>query len=334
MQSINVSDGSQVAEARRVATAAARAHGFDDHDAGRVSLVTTELATNLIKHANAGVVMIDSYAAESGTGIECIALDLGGGIADVAAAMRDGHSTAGSSGTGLGAAWRNSHSFDIYSQRDHGTAILCRFERGSPTLNDRGRFPTFGAISVPMIGEQFCGDSWFRRVLPQGQLLIVADGLGHGPMAAEASLGAINSVRDLAADLPSELLHRMHIAIKATRGAAVAIARLDEASNSITFAGIGNVAAAAVSPDGTMQRMVSSNGTIGRVARTIRNFYYDLPREGLVIMASDGIGTNWTLDRYPGLMQRHPSLIAAVLYRDFNRGRDDATVLVVRGSTQ
>ena len=50
----------------------------------------------------------------------------------------------------------------------------------------------------------------------------------------------------------------------------------------------------------------------------------------LVILASDGLSTSWTLDDYPGLSQRHPSLIAGVLYRDFSRGRDDVTVLVGR----
>ncbi len=47
-------------------------------------------------------------------------------------------------------------------------------------------------------------------------------------------------------------------------------------------------------------------------------------------MHSDGLGTHWDLDGYPGpAAQRHPALIAGVLYRDFARGRDDATVIVV-----
>jgi hypothetical protein len=47
-------------------------------------------------------------------------------------------------------------------------------------------------------------------------------------------------------------------------------------------------------------------------------------------MHSDGLATQWNLGAYAGLQTRHPSLIAAVLYRDFVRGRDDVTVVVAR----
>jgi hypothetical protein len=51
-------------------------------------------------------------------------------------------------------------------------------------------------------------------------------------------------------------------------------------------------------------------------------------------MHSDGIATQWDLGRYPGLLARDPSLIAGVLYRDFLRGRDDATVVVLKDRRQ
>jgi hypothetical protein len=76
--------------------------------------------------------------------------------------------------------------------------------------------------------------------------------------------------------------------------------------------------------------MVSHNGTIGHTARRIRDFEYPVTTPFLVILASDGLSTSWNLDQYPGLRARHPALIAALLYRDFCRHRDDVTVLVVR----
>jgi hypothetical protein len=76
--------------------------------------------------------------------------------------------------------------------------------------------------------------------------------------------------------------------------------------------------------------MVSYNGTVGHEVRKIQEFTYQWPQQGLLVMHSDGLKTQWRLDRYPGLMHKHPSLIAGVLYRDFNRGRDDVTVLVAR----
>ena len=76
--------------------------------------------------------------------------------------------------------------------------------------------------------------------------------------------------------------------------------------------------------------MVSNNGTVGHVARIIRDFTYPVAAGALLVLSSDGIGTSWRLDAYPGLSQHHPTLIAGVLLRDFSRGRDDATVLVAR----
>jgi hypothetical protein len=47
-------------------------------------------------------------------------------------------------------------------------------------------------------------------------------------------------------------------------------------------------------------------------------------------MHSDGLTSRWKLADYLGLSHRVPALIAAILYRDFKRGRDDTTVLVAR----
>ena len=82
---------------------------------------------------------------------------------------------------------------------------------------------------------------------------------------------------------------------------------------------------------GETRRTVSLAGTAGQVARSIRSFNYPFPQGSLFVLCSDGIGTTWSLDRYPGLIGAHPSLIAGVVYRDFSRGRDDAAVLVARG---
>ena len=48
------------------------------------------------------------------------------------------------------------------------------------------------------------------------------------------------------------------------------------------------------------------------------------------VMHSDGISSQWQLDPYPGLRAKHPTLVAGVLFRDFARQRDDATVVVLK----
>jgi len=50
----------------------------------------------------------------------------------------------------------------------------------------------------------------------------------------------------------------------------------------------------------------------------------------MLILNTDGLTTHWDVDPYPGLLMRHPSVIASVLHRDFSRDRDDATVVVAR----
>ncbi|MFS0771162.1 ATP-binding SpoIIE family protein phosphatase [Sphingomonas sp. 1P08PE] len=330
MQAIEVREGSQVAEARRVAVALARAHGFGEEDAGRVAIVGSELATNLIKHGGGGELLVGAYEDRTGSGIELIALDKGPGIADVDASSRDGHSTAGSPGTGLGAIRRGSHASDIYTMPGHGTAILARLATGQP--GKVVAMPDYGAVTLPMPGEVACGDAWCRHEHPNGLVLMVADGLGHGPSAAEASHAAVGSFHRSLGDAPSAALTLMHDALRPTRGAAVAIARIDWSERAILFGGVGNIAGTVVDADGGIQRMVSHNGTIGHNAKRIRDFRYALGSDPLVILASDGLATSWRLEEYPGLALRHPTLIAAVLYRDFTRGRDDVTVLVARGA--
>jgi anti-sigma regulatory factor (Ser/Thr protein kinase) len=330
MRAIEVKDASQVAEARRAAVGLAQAHGFGEADAGRVAIVATELATNMLKHGGGGALLVGSYDDRTGSGIECLALDKGAGMADVAASMRDGHSTAGSPGTGLGAVSRGSHVCDIYAHPGLGTAILARLEPEHPDPRRPPARPDHGAISIAMPGEDACGDGWCWRRQPEATTLMVADGLGHGPFAAEAAHAASRSFTASAEVAPSAMLTTMHGALRPTRGAAIGIARIDEGAGQIVFAGVGNIAATVVGRGGKVQRMVSNNGTIGHIARHMRDFSYALDVEALVILASDGLGTNWQLDAYPGLFEHHPTLIAGVLYRDFNRGRDDVTVLVAR----
>ena len=338
MRAIAVGEASQVAEARRAATALAKACGFDECNTGRVAIVATELSTNLIKHGGGGGLLVDTYEDATGTGIELLALDRGAGMEDVASCLRDGHSTAGSCGTGLGAIVRGAQVTDIYSVPGGGTAILARLaaikgrqpQAGGQAGPGVACAPSHGAVSVAIAGEEICGDGWCHAHRQAGWLAMVADGLGHGPYAAEAAHAAQRCFNHESQARPSEMLAAMHTALRPTRGAAISIVRLDPDRGEIVFAGVGNVAAVIADHGGGVRRMVSHNGTIGHIARHMRDFTYPIGDAALVVLASDGLATSWRLDAYPGLSTRHPSLIAGVLYRDFARGRDDVTVLVCR----
>src|SRR5262249_47533747 len=130
-----------------------------------------------------------------------------------------------------------------------------------------------------------------------------------------------------AGDSPVELLERMHAAMSATRGAAIAIANVDWTRRLVRFAGVGNIAAS-IEDAASTRAFVSHHGTIGHDARRFQEFTYSWPDHGVLVMHSDGIDTRWRLAAAPGLARRDPTVVAAALYRDHQRGRDDATVVV------
>lgn len=330
---VPVTEASQVAEARRRASSVAQAFGFDETATGRVAIAVTELSTNLVKYGTAGEILLGSFECGSEAGVEIIALDKGVGFVDIVEALRDGHSSGGSSGTGLGAVRRQSQLFDIVSCPERGTAILARIgTRSRPSGAKPIAMSRFGGVAIPMRGEMVCGDSYAVAARGSGWTVLVADGLGHGPNAAQASEEAVRIFREHEHESPEEILAAIHAGLKHTRGGAVSVARYEPEDERLVFAGVGNVAGAIVS-GGEVKRLVSLVGTAGHVARRIRSFDYPFPADAMLVMSSDGIGTGWTLDGLPGLTDAHPSLIAAVVYRDFARGRDDATVLVARGGT-
>jgi serine phosphatase RsbU (regulator of sigma subunit) len=188
-----------------------------------------------------------------------------------------------------------------------------------------------GAICKPMAGEMRCGDGWGCELLADRCILVLVDGLGHGTGAAAAAELAVASVRQHRAKAPAAIVENAHNALRATRGAALAVAEVDLAQRTLRYCGVGNISATIITGD-NLRHLVSYNGTAGHEARKIVEFSYPWSANALLIMHSDGLMTRWNLQAYPGLLQRHPSLIAGVLYRDFVRGRDDVTVLAAKGA--
>jgi serine phosphatase RsbU (regulator of sigma subunit) len=159
---------------------------------------------------------------------------------------------------------------------------------------------------------------------------MVVDGLGHGPGAAEAAEEAIAVVNASVGESMAEILTRTHDALKKTRGAAMSIAVADHERRVLTYAGVGNVSGLLVTGS-TTRGLSSQNGTLGAaLPRSLQEFSFPLEPHSLLIMYSDGLASKTGISPYTGLQGRHPGLIAGLLYRDFSRKRDDATVLVAR----
>jgi anti-sigma regulatory factor (Ser/Thr protein kinase) len=326
---IAVDEETQPGFARREAARIAALEGLQEADVGRVSIVVTEAAKNLVKHGNGGEVLLRGWSQNGASAVDVLALDKGKGMSDVGACMRDGFSTAGTPGTGLGAMQRMSDLLDIYSVPGAGTVVHCRIGAENRLPADATERMDSGVVIVPIAGETRCGDGWAERHTDSHSVYMVVDGLGHGSGAADAADEAIAAFQRVETANPLDVLDEAHHALRKTRGAALSVASIDHNRRKVRFAGIGNVAGAIISP-AKWQNMVSHNGIVGHSQARMQDFTYDWPADAMLAMYSDGITSHWNLSKYPGLQLRSPLLQAAVVYRDFSRRRDDATVLIAR----
>jgi anti-sigma regulatory factor (Ser/Thr protein kinase) len=335
MKYIHIGEMSGVVEARHTAKTICESQGFSAALAGKVAIIVTELATNLVKHAKEGDLLFRPYTEAAVSGIECLALDRGPGIKDIGRSLQDGYSTGASPGNGLGAVRRLSSTFDLYSQPGKGTAVLARVDKKSPAQASHPQHLPFsshleiGAVCLPALPDEPCGDGWDVARLRDRTVILVVDGLGHGLGASEVPLLAIRIFRKNATGEPAEILKILHTSLNNTRGGAVAVAVIDEGRSKVTFAGAGNISGQIITGSAT-QSMISLNGTAGVEIRKFQDFSYPWESESLLILHSDGLTTHWDMENYPGLARKHPALIAGVLYRDHKLGRDDVTVLAAK----
>lgn len=327
----NVSDASHVGAVRRSVARILGAIHADETAIGNASIVASELTTNLHKHATSGQLLLSLVSEPNGYSLEFLALDKGPGIADVARALEDGFSTAGTAGNGLGAVRRLSHEFDIYSLRGKITAVYAKFSLHRTARDPKASRFEWGAVNVPVHTETVSGDAWCVEELEQGLRFLVADGLGHGPGAAEASQAALDVFLAAREQGAGRVLESAHVRLNGTRGAAVANGRI--LPPGLTFAGVGNISATVV--EDTQQRgLMSHHGIVGTRQIKVTELTSDWSPRAVLVLHSDGLGTRWRLSDWPGLASRHPAIIAGVLYAVHARGRDDVTVLVMRQRSQ
>ena len=331
--SLPVEEASGVAHARRIAIKLAESLQLSESEVGRVALVVTEAGTNIVQHAGRGEILLRRYARAAPASIEVLALDKGPGMANVAEAMRDGFSTGGSSGKGLGAIARLSTHFEVSSTPGKGTALLARVGRVKSKLTTEHGLE-WGVVCVPIRGEMVCGDAWAVSPGHFRNTILVVDGLGHGIHAFDAANAALRGFWEHARARPESILSALHRALPGTRGAVAAITEIDWDKRELRWAGAGNIAGTIVPVEGKASSLVSHTGIVGQNVTRFQEFIHRWPDAGLLILHSDGLSPRWTLEPYPGLSRKDPSLIAGVLYRDFASRHDDVVVLVAREREQ
>lgn len=292
---------------------------------GRAELVTTELATNLVRHAEPGGWMLVRPLPPGS--VELIAVDRGPGIADVTAVLDGRIPEPGGLGCGLAAVRRASARFDIWSRPGDGTVVLSVVDLEAESNGHLTAPRTWAGVSIGI--TEPCGDGW--AVAEDGDALSVAvvDGLGHGAKASLATEAALSQFADDPTDLES-FARRANQRLRETRGAAVTVCQLDRRAAEVRYLSIGNVSGRVVTSRET-RGLVTYSGTLGLQVEPPRARIATAawPPGASLVLWTDGLSTRVDVAAGDALLEHDPAVVAAALHRDHTRTRDDATVVVV-----
>lgn len=301
--------------------------GLSDTAVAEMVLAVSELATNQLRHARQGRIAFREIVRDGVPGVEVIAADRGLGIADPTSAILSLPRTAGSLGAGVATVLKFAHEVDFDVRQGEGTCVWAR--RFARPVSRRREVAILGR---PIQGESLSGDdaAFFRR----GDLvyLAIADGLGHGAGAREASRAAIDVVRRPFSS-HHEVFSRTHEALAHTRGAVMTVVEIDEAAHVVMQTAVGNVSAMVVGKDG-VRTFVAPSLVLGPQRDVLRGRTRTERHElssahDLVLLFSDGLTTKTRLDVRDQVVRAHPLRIAHHLLQTFGRDSDDATVVVV-----
>lgn len=293
----------------------------------RAALVGTELGRNHLRHARAGRIAVRALCRGEHRGLELVAVDRGPGLLDVAAAIDASPRTEGTLGVGIGSIRRLSSEVDFDVRAGEGTHVRARlFERASPRRRE------VGIYARPFAGEKVSGDHARVHRVGDALVLAVSDGLGHGPLAREASALAMQVFDERPGDPASRILEECHRRLGATRGVVMGICRVAEDAGMLEVSCIGNVEVQLCAPR-TVRRFGGSSAVVGgRRGAPVRVRSELVPiREGeLVIITTDGISSRLSVEQDLALLRTHPIVVAQRIMERFGRTNDDSLVLVAR----
>lgn len=324
MKSIEITEHSQVSDARRQVESLITAAGMPEKDRDRTALLCTELGTNLIKHtARGGQLIVQTILEAESVGVEIYSIDSGNGM-DASECLIDGFSSAGTFGTGLGAIKRLADEFNIYSQTGIGSVVQARvWSEGK----QRSEFD-IGGVNVPKKGELISGDKALIVKTNGVIYCLLVDGLGHGIEAAEAAALAARRFRENISLDTQPMLKLIHSSLRGTRGAVGAVARIDLSKKTVSYCGLGNIEGIIVS-GASRKHLVSLNGTLGYEAHRFTEFQLPWTPGSTLVMHTDGLSSK-TFNSLDEVENKPAAMIAGWLYKQHAKDHDDATVLVLK----
>ena len=193
-------------------------------------------------------------------------------------------------------------------------------------------FLEWGVAAQALPGQATCGDRHVMQVFPNGALVAVIDGLGHGEEAATAAEIAVATLLGHAHESVIALLNRCHEQLRASRGVVMSMASFNAVEGTLTWSGVGNVegmlrrAGTNVSDESLLLR----GGIVGIQLPPLSASIIPVMPGDTLIFVTDGI----TPDFADKLNFRDPPQeLADRILAQHGKGTDDALVLIARYGT-
>lgn len=301
---------------------------FNEKRLGELDIILAELISNLVKYATDGELLVKATPDPDNDSLELISVDSGPGMLDVNQMLVDGISTGGSLGHGLGAIKRLSSEFHLYSQPTRGTVVLVRINEQRSKIDKHPLRAEVRCICVPKNGETVCGDACYSQLTNSSLTVFLGDGLGHGVLAQRAVEQALHTLKQGPALSPGVLIAAIHEATAGTRGLVGTCAVFNFTDRKWRFCGVGNIVTRLSGSLGTRGYM-PYNGILGHnIPQKLVDQEMSYEQNQLLVLTSDGLHTQWNPARYPGIRNYDPSVLAAIIYKEYARHMDDMAVVV------
>jgi negative regulator of sigma-B (phosphoserine phosphatase) len=189
----------------------------------------------------------------------------------------------------------------------------------------------WGAAFVVSPGQKESGDKPLVKTFPDGVLVAVVDGIGHGNEAGEAAKAALRTLESRAHEPVISLIQRCHENLRTTRGVVMSLASFDLVHGLMTWLGVGNVEGILLRPNPGRTIVLGSlllrSGVIGAQLPTLQAAVLPVARMDTLIFATDGVRADFLRGFIPsGPPQRTAERILA----EGGKGTDDALVLAAR----
>jgi serine/threonine-protein kinase RsbT len=122
-ETLNIAASEDIVRVRQLVREQAVKLKFNLVDQTKIVTAASELARNTLEYGGGGTFLLDVVENVSKRGLRLTFEDQGPGIPDIQLALKDGFTSGGGMGLGLGGAKRLSHEFEIFSEPDRGTRV-------------------------------------------------------------------------------------------------------------------------------------------------------------------------------------------------------------------